>query len=84
MFSPAYQQATLVQNPRTPDIADILDTCELCEPPLGFDDFCNEYGYSNDSIKALETHRAVLENHAGLRKVFGDEGLQKVWETINE
>jgi len=38
--------------------------------PKSFVDFCGEYGYSTDSIKARDTHRACLEQSAKLENIF--------------
>ena len=36
-----------------------------------FDDFCDNCGYSNDSLKALDTYRACMESAKNLRKALG-------------
>ena len=38
-----------------------------------FDDFCCEYGYDNDSIKALRTYEKCQQTKTQLIDVFGDE-----------
>lgn len=45
-----------------------------------FEDFCYEFGYDNDSIKAYKTYVAVCEEWNGLRKVFTYEQLEKLAE----
>jgi len=76
--------ADLVENPIIPEISEILECCQISEPPLSFSGFCSEFGYLTDSIKAVELHRAVLEEYSGLRNVFGSEGLEKVFTKIYE
>ena len=88
LFGKGVFKGKLVVNPKEKNqsefIEGVLSCCELTEPHLSFDDFCAEFGYSNDSIKALETHRAVLEQYAGLRRAFGYEGLERVAVFIYE
>jgi hypothetical protein len=43
-----------------PELADVVN-CLISDAQCGemsFEDFCGEFGLSNDSIKALKTHRA--------------------------
>ena len=43
--------------------------------PKDFDDFCNELGYGNDSIKANEIFKTCLKISAQLERVFTEEEL---------
>ena len=63
-------------------VANVLECCELYEPSESFDDFCADFGYSNDSIRALKIHQAVLEQYSGLLKVFGQDQLEKLARII--
>ena len=47
-----------------------------------FDDFCAEFGYSNDSIKAEKTYKACLKQDRMLRKLFTPDQLEKL-QAIN-
>ena len=38
-----------------------------------FDDFCSDYGYSNDSLKALDIYRACAEIRQKLRRALDKE-----------
>lgn len=38
-----------------------------------FDDFCDNSGYSNDSLKALDIYRACAENGKKLKRALGKE-----------
>lgn len=62
-----------------PSAYDVL-ACITKSDPGTFNEFCYEYGYNNDSIKALETYRAVQEEWSGVRRMFGDclEELQEI------
>ena len=46
-----------------------------------FDDWCNNFGYSSDSIKALNTYKECIELGRKLRKLgFSSEYLQTTFE----
>lgn len=47
-------------------IHSLLMDASACEQ--SFEDWCSEYGYDSDSIKALETYRACQKNADKLRK----------------
>ena len=58
---------------------DILSCLEKYEN-ANFDDFCSNYGYDNDSIKALKTYKAVSKEYKNVFRLFGDimEELQEI------
>ena len=43
-----------------------------------FNDFCSEYGYDNDSIKAFETWKAVNEEAEKMLSFFSEEELTEL------
>lgn len=43
---------------------------------LSFYDFCSEYGYDNDSIKAQEIHRACMQTREHLKQWASPEALE--------
>ena len=45
-----------------------------------FSDFCSEYGYSDDSIRALAIYDAVIRQSEGLRELFTFDELEKLGE----
>ncbi len=45
-----------------------------------FSDFCDELGYSTDSISARETFLACGEEYAGLRRIFTEEQMEMLRE----
>ncbi len=54
---------------RNPEEADILE-CLQSDVEAGrmsFDEFCDTFGYDNDSLKALDTYRACMETAQKLR-----------------
>ena len=62
---------TLTPAKRPPSAYDVL-VCLTKYDPGTFKDFCADFGYSDDSIKALETYRAVQEEWQEVRRMFGD------------
>ena len=63
----------------TPTMYDILTCLEKYEN-ANFEDFCDNYGYNNDSIKALKTYKAVSKEYKNVFRLFGDimEELQEI------
>ena len=64
-------QYTLTPVKRPPSAYDVL-ACLTKYDPGTFKDFCADFGYSDDSIKALETYRAVQEEWQEVNRMFGD------------
>lgn len=62
-----------------PTMYDIL-TCLTKYDPETFENFCSEYGYNPDSIKALNTYKAVKREFNGVNRLFSDilEQLQEI------
>lgn len=61
--------------PAQPDVLRFLD-CQLSdaqtvESTRGFDDWCSDLGYSNDSIKARDTYHICAELALRLRQFLG-------------
>lgn len=62
---------TLTPVRRPPSAYDVL-ACLTKYDPGTFKDFCADFGYSDDSIKALETYREVQEEWAEVKRMFED------------
>ena len=45
-----------------------------------FSDFCDAFGYSTDSISAMETYLACGEEYAGLRRIFTEGQMEELRE----
>jgi len=62
-----------------PSLYDIL-TCLTKSDPGTFEDFCSEYGYSDDSRKALDLYFAVQKEWLACNNMFHDclEELQEI------
>lgn len=64
---------------KKPTIYDILCCLEKYENAT-FEEFCSNYGYDNDSIKALKIYKAVSREYKNVFRLFGDimEELQEI------
>jgi hypothetical protein len=60
-----------------PEAYDLL-TCITKSDPGTFGDFCDEYGYSNDSISASKTYRAVRRDWMKVRRFFTDQQITEL------
>jgi hypothetical protein len=79
-FGQAKRRADMVPTRRnTPSAYDLL-ACLTKYDPGSFSDFCDEYGYSNDSIKARDTWRAVGEEFSKVKRFFSAEELEVIGE----
>ena len=63
---------------KTPSTYDILSCLDYWEGD--FYDFCQKYGYDDDSISALSIYNAVIRQSEGLRELFTFEELEKLGE----
>lgn len=54
-----------------PRLYDIL-ACMTKYDPGSFEDFCDDYGYSDDSIMANKIYRAVVKEWEAVERLFGD------------
>jgi hypothetical protein len=70
---------SIAQGDEEPTMYDILTCLEKYES-VDFEDFCSNYGYDNDSIKALNTYKAVSREYKAVHRLFGDimEELQEI------
>lgn len=63
-----------VSKPKPLNIDDVLH-CLILDTESGnysFDDFCNNFGYNNDSIKALEIYKACQKNGKKVKTFITD------------
>jgi len=70
-----------------PQLKDVL-YCLFSDTEAGsysFNDFCANFGYDNDSLKALDVYRACMESAPKLRKALGADfaSIQKEIEAMN-
>jgi hypothetical protein len=78
------KQSLVESRPIRPKIAEVLHSLFLdaSASDYNFSDWCEEYGYSDDSIKALNTYKQCLEIATNLRKAFDAETRKQIEEVI--
>jgi hypothetical protein len=64
----------------TPPTAYDILACLTKYDPRRFNDFCDEFGYDNDSIKARDTYEAVRDEWYEVDDFFSDEELDELRE----
>lgn len=71
---------------KKPKVADVLHSLILDASAAdeNFHDWCANYGYSDDSIKAMTTYKACLEVAQALRKHFSPDTLRQVRELLQD
>ena len=72
--------------PKRPRIADVLYSLILdaSAADYNFSDWCADYGYSDDSIKALNTYKSCLETAQVLLKHFSPLTLRTLREMLQD
>ncbi len=65
---------------KTPPTFYVILCCLTKYDPGDFNNFCDDYGYSNDSIKALKTYEAVKTEFVAMQSLFSDEELELLTE----
>lgn len=53
-------------------VYNVVSDAQSCENCVTFNDFCDEYGLSNDSIKALKVYEECKEMKIKLCDLFGE------------
>ena len=51
---------------------------------MSFKDWCDTFGYSDDSLKALDVYRQCCDIAVQLRKVFSRDDLHKMREALQD
>jgi len=74
------------RKPQKPKVADVLHSLimDASAADENFHDWCANYGYSDDSIKAMNTYKACLEIAVALRKHFSPDTLRQVRELLQD
>lgn len=62
---------SIIAGREKPDMYDILSCLTKCDPG-SLENFCSEFGYDTDSIKANITYTAVCREWNGVQRLFGD------------
>ena len=80
------KQSWTKDSPVKPTISDVLYSLfmDASAADYNFNDWCSEYGYSDDSLKALNTYKQCLEIATNLRKAFDAETRKQIQSVIDE
>lgn len=71
--------------PKKPQVKDVLYSMIMDDVSnMSFDDFCNEFGHDNDSIKALEIYRACLKETQAYYNMFDSEEREVLQELLKD
>jgi hypothetical protein len=72
--------------PKKPKIADVLYSLitDASAADENFHEWCANFGYSDDSIKALNDYKTCLDTATHLRKHFSPETLRQVRELLQD
>ena len=75
-----------LKSPKPPKVADILYSLlsDASAEQRNFHEWCSDYGYSTDSISALNTYRACLDTAHALHKCFSPELLAELRDLLAE
>ena len=75
-----------LDKPIRPKVANVLHSLILDASAAdeNFHDWCDNYGYSNDSIKAMNIYKECLETAQVLRKHFSLDTLRQVRELLQD
>lgn len=72
--------------PKKPKVADVLHSLimDASAADANFHDWCANFGYSDDSIKAMNTYKACLDVAVALRKHFSADTLHQARELLQD
>jgi hypothetical protein len=72
--------------PVAPHVASVLHSLimQRSAHDMSFSDWCSDYGYSSDSIKALSVYQACADNTKRMREMFTREELSKLAEILHD
>lgn len=82
----AFKQQERNKKPVRPSIADVMHSLclDASAADVNFHDWCSDYGYSDDSIIALNLYKACLETSTALRKYIPRELLDQVRRIVED
>ena len=75
-----------LKSPKPPKVADVLYSLlsDASAEQRNFHEWCSDYGYSTDSISALNVYRSCLDTAAALHKCFSNELLAELRDLLAE
>lgn len=82
----AFNKKHYDDKPKKPKVADVLYSLfmDAYAGDENFHDWCDNFGYSTDSIKALNTYKQCLETAAQLRRHFDANTRAAIQSIIEE
>jgi len=74
------KQSWLEARPKKPTIAEVMHSLILDAEAVdySFSDWCDNFGYSDDSLQALDTYRACCKTGDAMRKHFTPEQREQI------
>jgi hypothetical protein len=66
---------SIAEGSNEPTMYDVL-ACLTKHDPETFEDFCDNYGYDNDSRAAEKTYKAVCKEFKNMQRLFTEEELE--------
>jgi len=72
--------------PQTPEVASVIH-CLLSDADAGsesFNDFCDNFGYDRDSIKAFKTYQACMESADKVHRIFSNPQRAELREILQD
>ena len=70
---------------RKPNKKDVLNSMLLDDVSgIDFNEFCCEFGYDNDSIKALKTYKACQRETKALHNMFDSDEIDMLRELLED
>lgn len=82
----AYEALEKQRRPQMPKIADVLHALfmDADAADYNFNEWCDMYGYSSDSIKAMNTYKECLDTAANLRSFFTKEQRDAIYMAVQD
>ena len=62
----------------------LLSDSGCYESSKNYDDFCNMFGYDNNSIKALNIYKACKKQNEKVKRLFNDKEIQQLNDELYE
>lgn len=94
MPNPPYRKGTIAYEqweasntrPKKPSNSDIMYSIllDIQAADMSFNDWCNEYGENNDSMKAFKTYQVCCEYAVFVRKAFTTEQVAEMRKALED
>ena len=94
MPNPPYRKGTLAYEswerkntqPKKPSVSDVMYSIlmDIQADDSSFNNWCDEYGYSSDSMKAFKTYQTCCEYAVFVRKAFTVEQIEQMRKALED